>query len=84
MRALDVGLGSGTGLGEAKPSWLPVRILRWDQSCAASFSRRVSLDLKVKPCLHALTAEDPMTMHLPMTLAAMSEDNHFNGIDGEG
>ena len=31
------------------------------------------VDLKVKPCLHALTAADPMTMHLPMTLAAMSD-----------
>ena len=30
------------------------------------------VDLKVKPCLHALTCADPMTMHLPLTLAAMS------------
>ena len=37
------------------------------------FLKRGLLDLKVKPCLHALTAEDPMTMHLPMTLAAMSD-----------
>jgi SAM-dependent methyltransferase len=31
------------------------------------------LDLKVKPCLHALTCADPMTMHLPLTLTAMSD-----------
>jgi ubiquinone/menaquinone biosynthesis C-methylase UbiE len=31
------------------------------------------VDLKVKPCLHALTCSDPMTMHLPLTLAAMSD-----------
>ena len=37
------------------------------------FFKKGLLDLKVEPCLHALTAEDPMTMHLPMTLAAMSE-----------
>jgi ubiquinone/menaquinone biosynthesis C-methylase UbiE len=30
-------------------------------------------NLDVKPCLHALTAEDPMTMHLPLTLTAMRE-----------
>jgi hypothetical protein len=30
-------------------------------------------NLHVKPCLHALTAEDPMTMHLPLTLTAMRE-----------
>ena len=30
------------------------------------------VDVQVKPCLHALTADDPMTMHLPLTLAAMS------------
>jgi hypothetical protein len=37
------------------------------------FLKKGLVDLKVKPCLHALTAKDPMTMHLPMTLAAMSE-----------
>jgi ubiquinone/menaquinone biosynthesis C-methylase UbiE len=30
-------------------------------------------DIQVKPCLHALTADDPMTMHLPLTLTAMRE-----------
>ncbi len=30
-------------------------------------------DIQIKPCLHALTVEDPMTMHLPMTLTAMRD-----------
>lgn len=29
--------------------------------------------IEVKPCLHALTAKDPMTMHLPLTLTAMRD-----------
>jgi ubiquinone/menaquinone biosynthesis C-methylase UbiE len=37
------------------------------------FLEKGLVGLKVKPCLHALTAADPMTMHLPLTLAAMSE-----------
>jgi SAM-dependent methyltransferase len=31
------------------------------------------VDLKAKPCLYALTCADPMTMHLPLTLASMSD-----------
>ncbi len=30
-------------------------------------------NIEVKPCLHALTARDPMALHLPMTLAAMRD-----------
>lgn len=30
-------------------------------------------DLYVRPCLHALRASDPMTMHLPSTVAAMRD-----------
>jgi ubiquinone/menaquinone biosynthesis C-methylase UbiE len=40
-------------------------------------------DLKVRPCLHALTATDPMTMHLPLTLAAMSETITSLGLMAE-
>ncbi len=29
--------------------------------------------IEVRPCLHAQTCEDPMTMHLPLTLAAMRD-----------
>ena len=31
-------------------------------------------DISVRPCVHALRAEDPMTMHVPATLAAMAEN----------
>jgi ubiquinone/menaquinone biosynthesis C-methylase UbiE len=30
-------------------------------------------DLRVRPCLHALTADDPMMMHLPSTMDSMRE-----------
>jgi ubiquinone/menaquinone biosynthesis C-methylase UbiE len=30
-------------------------------------------DLRVRPCLYALTPDDPMTLHLPDTLAAMQD-----------
>ncbi len=34
----------------------------------------------IKPCMHALTAKDPMTMHLPLTLASMSETIVSQGL----
>ena len=37
-------------------------------------------DVVVKPCLHALTAKDPMTMHLPLTLASMSQTIVSQGL----
>lgn len=37
------------------------------------FLDRALADVRVRPCLHALTHQDPMTMHLPLTLAAMSD-----------
>ncbi len=36
--------------------------------------------IMMKPCLHALTAADPMTMHLPMTLYAMSDTITSKGL----
>lgn len=39
----------------------------------AEFLERGLVDVMVKPCLHALCAGDPMTMHMPNTLAAMRE-----------
>lgn len=37
------------------------------------FLEKGLLDIEVRPCLHALTAEAPMTMHLPLTLTAMRD-----------
>ncbi len=37
------------------------------------FMEKGIIDIQVKPCIHALTAKDKMTMHLPLTLTAMRE-----------
>lgn len=40
----------------------------------AIFQTKGLRDIDVRPCLHALTAADPMTMHVPSTLAAMRDN----------
>jgi ubiquinone/menaquinone biosynthesis C-methylase UbiE len=40
-------------------------------------------DIEVRPCIHALTAEDPMTMHLPLTLTAMRDTISSLGLMGK-
>lgn len=47
------------------------------------FLKKALTDIQVKPCLHALAAEDPMTMHLPMTLKGMRETITAMGLIGE-
>jgi ubiquinone/menaquinone biosynthesis C-methylase UbiE len=47
------------------------------------FLRRDISELRVVPCLHAQTSQDPMTMHLPMTLASMAETISSNGLMGQ-
>ena len=37
-------------------------------------------DVKVSLCLHAQTSTDPMTMHVPLTLAAMRDAIVANGL----
>lgn len=49
-------------------------------SLRGAFLDRGLDQLVVKPCLHALTADDPMTMHLPMTLSGMAETISSNGL----
>ena len=44
------------------------------------FLARGLADLRVRPCLHAKTCRDPMTMHLPLTLEAMSDAIVGNGL----
>jgi ubiquinone/menaquinone biosynthesis C-methylase UbiE len=49
-------------------------------SLRGAFLSRGLHQLSVKPCLHALTSDDPMTMHLPMTLSSMAETISSNGL----
>ncbi|MGI9475913.1 MAG: class I SAM-dependent methyltransferase [Hyphomicrobiaceae bacterium] len=49
-------------------------------SLRGAFLDRGLAPLAVKPCLHALTAQDPMTLHLPMTLASMTETITSHGL----
>lgn len=42
-------------------------------SLRRAFLERGLGDVVTRPCLHAQTSNDPMTMHLPMTLASMAE-----------
>jgi ubiquinone/menaquinone biosynthesis C-methylase UbiE len=58
MKETFVAVGADTGKG------LEMR---------GDFLNRGLADIRVRPCLHALTHEDPMTMHLPLTLAAMTD-----------
>ncbi len=37
-------------------------------------------NIEVKPCLHALTSDDPMSMHLPLTLTSMSDAITSRGL----
>jgi len=42
------------------------------------------LDIEVKLCVHAQTSTDPMTMHVPLTLAAMHDTITSHGLmDGD-
>ena len=49
-------------------------------SLRRAFQDRELGALLVRPCLHALTSDDPMTMHLPMTLSSMSETINSRGL----
>ena len=49
-------------------------------SLRGAFLERGLADIVVKPCLHALTARDPMTMHLPLTLTAMRDTIMSHGL----
>ena len=49
-------------------------------SLRAEFLERGLADIRVRSCLHAQTSEDPMTMHLPLTLAAMTDAIVANGL----
>jgi ubiquinone/menaquinone biosynthesis C-methylase UbiE len=46
------------------------------------FLERGLTDIRVRPCLHAQTSGDPMTMHLPLTLTAMTDAVVANGLMG--
>ena len=49
-------------------------------SLRGAFLERGLADIRVRPCLHAQTSQDPMTMHLPLTLAAMTDTVVANGL----
>lgn len=49
-------------------------------SLRSEFLRRGLLDILVRPCLHAQTSRDPMTMHLPLTLTAMTDAVEAHGL----
>ena len=51
-------------------------------SLRGAFQERKLADIRVKPCLHAQTSRDPMTMHLPLTLTAMTDAIVANGMMG--
>lgn len=44
------------------------------------FLERGCTDVRVRPCVHAQTADDPMTMHLPLTLTAMTDAIADSGL----
>ena len=50
----------------------------------AIFRAKGISDIEVRPCVHGLRAQDPMTMHVPATLAAMRENIlSFDLISGD-
>jgi hypothetical protein len=52
-------------------------------SLRRAMRERGLVDLEVKPRFYALTSADPMTMHLPLTLDAMSETIAVLGLMGK-
>lgn len=45
-----------------------------------AFLERGLGEVIARPCLHAQTSDDPMTMHLPMTLTSMAETIEARGL----
>lgn len=68
MKDTFIAVGSDTAMGP---------------SLRGIFLRKGLMDIQVRPCLHALSAEDPMAMHLPMTLSAMRDTIISLGLTDE-